>query len=144
MKLRLIAVGKIKEVYYKEACAEYQKRLQRYCSLDIIEIRDSGKEKEAEKIQQNIKDSFVVVLAEEGKQYTSLQFAELIKKTAKDITFILGGAYGLEQRVKQRANLLLSLSAMTFPHELCRVIFLEQLYRACTIIKNEKYHHATR
>ena len=144
MKIKLLAVGKIKEPSFKEACAEYQKRLQKYSTFEIIEIKDEGKEKEAEKILQKCKDSFVIVLAEEGKQYTSLQFAELIKKTAKDITFILGGAYGLEQRVKQRANLLLSLSAMTFPHELCRVIFLEQLYRACTIIKNEKYHHATR
>ena len=144
MKLRLIAVGKIKEVYYKEACAEYQKRLQRYCSLDIIEIRDSGKEKEAEKIQQNIKDSFVVVLAEEGKQCSSVQFADLLKKSNNNIAFVLGGAYGLDAGIKQQANLLLSLSQMTFPHELCRVVFLEQLYRACTIIKNEKYHHATR
>jgi 23S rRNA (pseudouridine1915-N3)-methyltransferase len=141
MKIKLLAVGKIKEFFFKEACAEYHKRLQKYCSFEIIEIKDEGKEKEAEKIMEKIKDSFVVVLADEGKECTSLQFADFIKKTDKDITFILGGAYGVDQTVKQRANLMLSLSKMTFPHELCRVIFLEQLYRAHTILRNEKYHH---
>lgn len=141
MKIKLIVVGKLKEKYYREACEEYLKRLQRYCSLEVIEIKDEGKEKEAEKMLAKCDDSFVVVLTEEGKQCASIQFAALLKKTEHDIIFIMGGPYGFDDAIKKKANLLLSLSAMTLPHELCRVVFLEQLYRAYTILKHEKYHH---
>ena len=143
MKVKLIVIGKIKEVYYREACEEYIKRLQKYCSLEVVEIKDQGKEKEAEKILAKLRDAYVIALSEEGKQFSSEQFAAFLKKIEqnKNIVFILGGPYGLSEKVKQRAHLLLSLSAMTLPHELCRVVFLEQLYRACTILKNEKYHH---
>ncbi len=141
MKIKLLVVGKLKEKHYREACEEYLKRLQKYCSLEVIEIKDEGKEKEAEKIIAKSQDAYVIVLTEEGKQYTSIQFATLLKKTEHNIIFIMGGPYGLDDVVKKRANLLLSLSVMTLPHELCRVVFLEQLYRAYTILKNEKYHH---
>ena len=141
MRFKLIVIGKIKEVYYREACHEYIKRLRKYCSLEVIEVKDEGKEKEAEKILAKIKDQYVMVLSEDGKQYSSTQFADYLKKIERDIVFVMGGPYGLSEKVKQRAHLLLSLSAMTLPHELCRVVFLEQLYRACTILKNEKYHH---
>jgi|SRR3989338_2894518 len=141
MRTKLIVVGKLKEAHYKEACQEYLKRLQKYASVEVIEIKDEGKEKEAEKILAKCNNAFVVVLTEEGKQFTSLQFASFIQKRESDIVFILGGPYGLSDQVKKKANLLLSLSAMTLPHELCRVVFLEQLYRAYTILKNEKYHH---
>ena len=141
MKIKLIVIGKLKESYYKQACEEYIKRLQKYCTLEVIELKDEGKEKEAEKILIKCKDAFVIVLAEEGKQYISSQFANLLQKSEQDIVFVIGGPYGLDDTVKKKANLLLSLSAMTLPHELCRVVFLEQLYRAYTILKNEKYHH---
>ena len=141
MKTKLLVVGKLKERHYKEACQEYLKRLQKYCSLEVMEIKDEGKEKEAEKILAKCGDSFVVVLVEEGKQLSSVQFSNLIQKTERNLVFVLGGPYGLAESVKKKANLLLSLSAMTLPHELCRVVFLEQLYRAHTILKNEKYHH---
>ena len=141
MKTKLLVVGKLKEPHYKEACQEYMKRLKKYCNLEVIEIKDEGKEKEAEKILVKCDDAYSIVLTEEGKHFTSPQFASFIKKRESDIVFIIGGPYGLSDQVKKKANLLLSLSAMTLPHELCRVVFLEQLYRAYTIIKNEKYHH---
>src|SRR3989344_6521553 len=141
MRTKLIVIGKLKEAHYKEACQEYMKRLQKYCSLEVIEIKDEGKEKEAEKILTKCNNAFVVVLTEEGKQLSSIQFATLLKKTEQDLVFVIGGPYGLSEQVKKKANFLLSLSAMTLPRELCRVVFLEQLYRAYTIIKNEKYHH---
>ena len=141
MKIKLLVIGKLKETHYKQACQEYLKRLKKYCTLEVIEIKDEGKEQEADKMLAKLNDAYVVVLTEEGKQLSSLQFASFLRKTEQELVFILGGPYGLDERVKKKANLLLSLSAMTLPHELCRVVFLEQLYRAYTIIKNEKYHH---
>ncbi len=141
MKIKLLVVGKLKESHYKQACDEYLKRLQKYCSLEIIEIKDEGKVKEAEKILAKSADVFVVVLTEEGQQMSSIQFSSFLQKTEQDLVFIMGGPYGLDDAVKKKANLLLSLSAMTLPHELCRLVFLEQVYRAYTISKKEPYHH---
>ena len=136
-----MVVGKLKESYYKEACQEYLKRLQKYTSVEVIEIKDEGKEKEAEKMLAKSKDAYIVVLTEEGKQMSSEQFASFLQKQERDVVFIIGGPYGLDDSVKKKAGLLLSISAMTLPHELCRVMFLEQLYRAYTILKKEPYHH---
>ena len=148
---KLICVGKIKEKYLKEAINEYQKRLSKYTKLDIIELKDityddidKVKKEEGENILKNIKNSDnVIILDINGQELTS---AELAKKTEKleqqnsDLTFIIGGSYGLSEEVKQRANYSLSFSKLTFPHQLFRVIFLEQLYRTYKIRNNESYH----
>ncbi len=141
MKIKLLVIGKLKEPYYRQACEEYLQRLQKYCTLEVMEIKDEGKEKEAEKILMKCDDAYIIVLAEEGKQLSSVQFSSLVQKAERNLVFVIGGPYGLDERVKKRANVVLSLSAMTLPHELCRVVFLEQLYRAYTVIKNENYHH---
>ncbi len=149
--IKIITVGQVKETYLKEAIEEYQKRLQKYTKLEIIEVKDEGlveKTKalkiEAERIVKNIgpKD-YVITLEIEGKELTSLEFSEKISDiltTNSNITFIIGGSYGLEESIKKEANYSLSFSKMTFPHQLFRVILLEQIYRSFKIMNNESYH----
>ncbi|MBP5678474.1 MAG: 23S rRNA (pseudouridine(1915)-N(3))-methyltransferase RlmH [Bacilli bacterium] len=149
--IKIITVGQIKEIYLKEAIEEYKKRLSKYTNLEIIELKDEGlveEEKsiklEAEKIEKymNEKD-YIITLEIEGKEYTSLEFAEKLRTIQieyPNITFIIGGSYGLSDSIKQKANLHLSFSKMTFPHQLFRVILLEQIYRAYKINHNESYH----
>ncbi len=158
MNIRLITVGKIKEKYIQEGIKEYSKRLSRYCSLDIIEIDDEKapenlsdkemdivKQKEGERILAKIpQSSFVIALVIEGKQLSSEDLAEKIDSLmidgVSDITFLIGGSLGLSNEVISRSNFKLSFSKMTFPHQLMRMILLEQIYRAWRIIKNEPYH----
>jgi len=158
MKISIIAVGKIKEKFYREAFAEYDKRLSRYCKLEVIEVADEKTpdkasenvnqqilEKEGERIEKYIPDdAFVIVTAIEGKKYTSEKFADLIEKTGVNgyghIVFIIGGSLGLTDRIKKRGNALISFSDMTFPHQLMRVILAEQIYRAYRIMNKEPYH----
>lgn len=158
MNITLITVGKIKEKYLKDAIAEYSKRLSRYCKLDIIELQDektpdnaSEKEelqikgKEGEAILKNIKDNmFVVALAIDGKMLSSEELAEFIQEAGirgnSNITFIIGGSLGLSKEVLNRADYKLSFSKMTFPHQLMRVILLEQIYRGFRINAGEPYH----
>lgn len=158
MNIRLITVGKIKEKYIQEGIKEYSKRLSRYCSLDIIEIEDEKapenlsdkemdivKQKEGERILAKIpQSSFVIALVIEGKQLSSEDLAEKIDSLmidgVSDITFLIGGSLGLSNEVISRSNFKLSFSKMTFPHQLMRMILLEQIYRAWRIIKNEPYH----
>lgn len=158
MNIRLITVGKIKEKYIQEGIKEYSKRLSRYCSLEIIEIEDEKapenlspkemeivKEKEGERILAKIpQNSFVIGLLIEGKQLSSEDLAEKIDSLmidgVSDISFIIGGSLGLSDEVISRSNFKLSFSKMTFPHQLMRMILLEQIYRAWRIIKNEPYH----
>lgn len=158
MNISLITVGKIKEKYLKDAINEYSKRLSRYCKLEIIELQDektpdnaSGKEelqikaKEGEAILKSIKDNmFVVALAIEGKMLSSEEFADFIKdagiKGNSSIAFIIGGSLGLSKEVLNRADYKLSFSKMTFPHQLMRVILLEQVYRGFRINYGEPYH----
>ena len=148
---KLICVGKIKEKYLKEAINEYQKRLSKYTKLDIIELKDityddidKVKKEEGENILKNIKNSDnVIILDINGQELTSADLAKKIEKLEQqnsDLTFIIGGSYGLSEEVKQRANYSLSFSKLTFPHQLFRVIFLEQLYRTYKIRNNESYH----
>ena len=148
--ITIITVGKIKEKYIKEGIAEYLKRLTKYAKIELIELDDEcfDKEKtlkkEAEKIEKKLnKKSFIITLEIEGKQLNSLEFANLIDKTTvnnSDITFIIGGSYGLSSDIKKLSNYRLSFSNMTFPHQLFRLIFIEQLYRCYKIINNETYH----
>jgi len=158
MKITIIAVGKIKEKFYQDAVAEYSKRLGRYCRLEIIQVADEKtpdgasealevqiKEKEGERILSNIKDgSFVIALAIEGTMLDSEGLAEKIEKWGvsgiSQLVFVIGGSLGLSKAVLSRADYKLSFSKMTFPHQLMRVILLEQIYRSYRIIQGEPYH----
>ena len=149
IKINLVAVGDIKESYLTEAIAEYKKRLSRFCSLQIIEIKESTNKNPQTALnldQQNITPhlkGYVIALAIEGKSLTSPELAQKIKKlslTTSEITFVIGASNGLSNLIKAQANELMSFSKLTFPHQLMRVIFLEQLYRAFTINNNISYH----
>ena len=149
--IKIICVGKIKEQYYIDAILEYKKRLSKYTNIEIIEVEDektTDKEvairKEKERIERyiNPKD-YVISLAIEGKELDSLEFASKIDNifiSYSNITFIIGGSLGISKEIKERSNMLLSFSKMTFPHQLFRIILLEQIYRAYKINNNEEYH----
>lgn len=156
MKIELIAIGKTSFDYLKTGIAIYEKRLTRYCNfkLSIIpDIKDAKnlseaqiKHKEGELILKKIdKSHLVILLDDKGKDYTSMQFSNFLENklmpSGKHIIFIIGGAYGFSEAIYERANQKLSLSKMTFSHQMVRLFFLEQLYRAYSIIKNEPYHH---
>lgn len=158
MKITLITVGKIKEKFYVDAIAEYSKRLSRYCRLDIVQVADEKtpdsasqlqeqqiKDKEGERILAQIRDgSYVAALAIEGEMLSSEQLAEKIDRLGvggqSHIVFVIGGSLGLSEAVLRRADYKLSFSKMTFPHQLMRVILLEQIYRSYRIIHGEPYH----
>ena len=158
MNISLITVGKIKESYFRDAINEYQKRLSRYCKLEIIEVADEKtpdhasevvenqiKEKEAERILKYIReDTYCIALAIEGKKTDSVSFARHLDKLGilgkSNICFVIGGSLGLHTSVLNRADEKLSFSDMTFPHQLMRVVLLEQIYRCYRIINNEPYH----
>lgn len=158
MKISLITVGKIKEKYLKDAIAEYTKRLGKYCKLEIVEVADEKtpdnasetvenqiRAKEAERILKYVKDdAYVVTLEINGKQLSSEELADKIDKLGvqgiSHIIFIIGGSIGLGEEVLRRSNYALSFSKMTFPHQLMRVILLEQIYRSYRIIHGEPYH----
>ena len=155
MNVKIVAVGKIKENYIKEAIKEYEKRLTPFCSFSVVEvvseqINDESliekyKKNEAERILQYIKpDSFVITLEIKGKRFSSETFAQKIKEISNDgiqeVIFIIGGANGLDEKVSLRSNLKLSFSDMTFTHQMIRVLLIEQIYRAFKINANEPYH----
>lgn len=158
MKITLITVGKIKEKYLKDAIAEYSKRLSRYCKLEIIEVADEKtldnasetvedgiRDKEGERILKYVRDdAYVVTLEIEGKLLTSEELAKKIENLGiqgtSHIIFIIGGSIGLGKEVLKRSDYALSFSKMTFPHQLMRVILLEQIYRSYRIISHEPYH----
>lgn len=155
MNVKIIAVGKIKEKYLKEAIIEYEKRLSSFCSFSICEViaeqilNDSLSEKyceiEADRILQHIKPSaFVVTLEIKGKRFSSEDFAKKIKEISNEgiseVVFIIGGANGLHSKISNISNLKLSFSDMTFTHQMIRVLLYEQIYRAFKINANEKYH----
>ena len=147
--MKIICVGKVKEKFFVDAMNEYSKRISKYTKLEIIEIPDESNEsiamkKEGEKILSKIKDNdYVVTLEIEGNSLTSLEFAKKIDNnfnSNKNLTFVIGGSYGLDESVKSRSDYKLSFSKFTFPHQLFRVILLEQIYRAYKINNNENYH----
>ena len=146
--IKVVCVGKIKENFFKEAIEEYKKRLSKYTKLEIIEVQDESNgnilEKEANNILKNIKEKdYVIDLEIEGNMLSSEQLAtkiDNIKLNHSNIVFIIGGSYGLSASVKERSNYHLSFSKMTFPHQLFRIILLEQIYRAFKISNNETYH----
>ena len=158
MKITIITVGKIKEKYLKDAIAEYSKRLTKYCKLDIVEVADEKtpdnaseiveeaiRDKEAERIMKHIKDDmYVVTLEIGGKMLTSEELSKKIERLGiqgkSDVAFVIGGSIGLGKEVLKRSDYALSFSKMTFPHQLMRVILLEQIYRSYRIMKGEPYH----
>ena len=158
MKITIISVGKVKEKFYRDAIAEFEKRLSRYCKFQIVEVTDEKtpdkaseaeenqiKEKEAERIFSQIKEeAFVITLEIGGKKLDSVAFANLLEQKGihgiSHIQFVIGGSLGLHDKVIQRSNYALSFSDMTFPHQLMRVILCEQIYRAYRIISGEPYH----
>lgn len=155
MKATLILVGKTNNKLYAEGIEDYNNRISHYMSFNIKiipEIKNAKnltenqqKDKEGELILKSIEDkSLVVLLDEHGKEFRSIEFAAWLEnrqQTVKQITFVIGGPYGFSKSVYDRANEKISLSKMTLSHQMVRLLFTEQLYRACTIIKNEHYHH---
>lgn len=142
--IKIICVGKIKESYLRDAISDYQKRINKYHKLEIIEVNDSNMKDEAIKVLHYVKDNdYVVTLEIDGDMLSSTEFANKIDKlfiTNSNITFIIGGSDGLDDEVKNRSNYRLSFSSFTFPHQLFRVILLEQIYRCFKILNNETYH----
>lgn len=142
--IKIICVGKIKEKFYRDAIDEYMKRLSKYHKVIIDELPDSNIDSERDIILKHIdKKDYIITLEIEGKEISSLELANFIDKTMivnSNITFIIGGSYGLHDDIKNMANYKLSFSKMTFPHQLFRVILLEQIYRSFKIIHNESYH----
>ncbi len=153
MQINIITVGSLKEEYLKQAVNEYSKRLSKFCSLSITELKEENitdknliqkaLETEAEEIIKRLK-GFVVVMDIKGKSLTSEQFAKTLSEQMvqgfSQFTFVIGSSFGLSEKVKEKANLKLSFSALTFPHQLFRVMLLEQIYRAFAINNNIKYH----
>jgi 23S rRNA (pseudouridine1915-N3)-methyltransferase len=157
MTVRIVCVGKLKERYFEDACAEFQKRLGRFCTLEIIELPDEKapeslhpaeedivRDKEGKRILKAIgaKD-FAVALAIDGKQMRSEEFAAFLEEKeteARPLTFLIGGSLGLSPEVYARANAKLSFSKMTFPHRIARLLLLEQIYRGFKILAHEAYH----
>ncbi len=149
----LIVLGNLKEKAMKELVSEYEKRLSKYSKLNIIELKDESNnlnevevlKKEASKILKVLdKNSHIIILDIDKKQYSSEEFSDKLVQIStyqnSKITFLIGGSYGIDNEIKKLANESLSFSKMTFPHQLFRVMFLEQLYRAFTIIAGTKYH----
>ncbi|MBR2498128.1 MAG: 23S rRNA (pseudouridine(1915)-N(3))-methyltransferase RlmH [Clostridia bacterium] len=155
MKVNIVAVGKVKEKYFADGISEYSKRLSKFCDFKITEIQEENfksvddaivsviKEKEAEKILPHLKGK-IVAMAIEGKKFSSEKLAKTIKEVCDlgggVITFVIGGSYGLSDAVKNKADILMSFSDMTFPHTLFRLMLTEQIYRAFTINSNSPYH----
>ncbi len=158
MKITVLAVGKIKEKYFTEAIKEYSKRLSRYVTLNIVEVDDEQtpdraptalgiqvKQREGERLLKALKDdAYVIALAIDGQNPDSLELARTIEKLGVQghahLAFLIGGSLGLSREVLERADLKLSFSKLTFPHQLMRVILLEQIYRSFRIIRHEPYH----
>lgn len=158
MKITIITVGKLKEKYWKDAVAEYQKRLSRYCKLELLEVQDEKtpeqastvvedgiRSKEGERILKLIRpDSFVFTLEIQGNTLSSEELADKIESLGiqgqSHLTFVIGGSIGLGREVQKRSDFALSFSRMTYPHQLMRVILLEQIYRGYRIINGEPYH----
>ena len=158
MKVTVIGVGRLKEKYWQDAVSEYSKRLGKYVKLEILEVADEKapetlsaaaadivKKSEGQRILKNIKDgAYVIALAIDGRKMSSESFSDFISERmvrgAGHLVFVIGGSLGLSEEVLDRADFKLSFSEMTFPHQMMRVILLEQFYRAVKIMRNEPYH----
>jgi len=156
MKITLVCIGKTDDKYIQEGIDKYNKRLKHYITFNIVVLPDvknvknlsqsQQKEKEAEIFNKHIQNTdYVVLLDERGKEYSSIEFSSFLEKkmiaSVQHMVFLVGGPYGFSEEIKQRANSLVSLSKMTFSHQMVRLFFVEQIYRAYTIMKGEPYHH---
>jgi len=155
LQITILAIGKIRERHFKEAVGEYAKRLRPFAKVGFAEVRAEpfstdpvskrkAKEKEGQRILailENRQNAEIVLLDEQGKQFSSKEFAGFLEGVGKPIVFIIGGPLGFSEEVKEKIKKKLSLSQMTLPHELAQVVLLEQLWRAITIIKNKTYHY---
>lgn len=150
IKINILCVGNLKDKFFIDASAEYLKRLSRFCQCNVKELKEYTnlenieqiKQAEGQEIMNNLR-GYTVLLDVKGKEMSSEQFATLIKDislTSSEITFVIGGSYGVSEQVKQKVNFKLSVSPMTFPHRLFRVMLLEQIYRVFTILNNINYH----
>ena len=157
MKVKIVSVGKIKEKYLKNGITEYAKRLSPYAKFEMIEVKDEKapeklsqkdmeivKEKEGERILSKINQEYIIALVISGKSFDSITLAKTIQDIfsyqSSDITFVIGGSLGLSNEILNKANLKLSFSKLTFPHQLMRLVLLEQIYRSFRINNNEPYH----
>lgn len=149
--IKIICIGKLKETYLKDAEEEYLKRLKKYTNIEILELPDStiddekiALEKEKDQILKHITGKeYLITLEIEGKELSSIELADKIDKILiqnSELTFIIGGSYGIHPNIKEKSNFKLSFSKMTFPHQLFRILLLEQLFRSYKILNNEKYH----
>jgi len=156
VKFKLICIGKLSETWQREAAEDYETRVRRYFPLDIVELKEEkgGRKgdtagilkREGARILEKVPErAFLIVLDEHGRSLGSEPLADLLSAEmlhgGRDWCLVLGGPYGLDPEIRKRADLLLSLSKMTFTHQIARVLLLEQLYRSCTIIKKEPYHN---
>ena len=155
IKIKIIAVGSLKEKFLREALKEYEKRLSKFAKLEIIEVEETKiqsksaenvKKEECERLLKKIGErDFLILLDVHGEIISSEELAtkldSLVQKGISPITFVIGGTLGLSEEIRKRANFRLSISKMTFTHQMCRVILLEQIYRAFKINNNEEYHH---
>ncbi len=156
MKIKLLLIGKTEEEYLRKGISVYEERLKHYIGFEMITIDalkntkslsfELQKEKEATLVEKYLTNADCIILLDEnGKQFSSVEFAVFLQKqmnnAVKNLIFIVGGPYGFSENLQKKANFKISLSRMTFSHQLVRLIFAEQLYRAFTIIKNEPYHH---
>ncbi len=142
--IRLVVIGKVKEPYLAAGISEYLKRLRPYCKLELIELKDEGIEKEAVRLEKYISndEGAVFILDVEGAHTDSREFAKLVKShelSPSPLTFVIGSAQGIDDKIKKKTKLI-SLSKMTFTHEMCRLFLLEQIYRAFQIAQNRPYH----
>jgi len=142
VKLKLLSVGKVKDKSLRSICDDFSKRIGHDAKLDLVSIKDSNKETEGEKLIDHLskRPGFHIALSEEGEPITSQGLALLLQSRNEPITFIIGGPDGLSSSVKAKTNMTLSLSSLTFTHEMAKAFLLEQIYRAISIIKNRKYH----
>lgn len=145
MNIIILCVGKLKEKYWTEASAEYRKRLSRYCTITVEELKEENPEAEGQNILKRLKkDTFVITLEIQGKALSSEELSSKLQELAlegkSDITFVIGGSDGLSEDVSKRSDFRLSFSRMTFPHQMIRIFLLEQIYRSFKIMKGETYH----
>jgi len=151
-KIKIICLGKTKQKFIKDGINEYLKRISSQFKMDFLILPDVKlsknnsveivKKKEAEILQKHISfENFLIVLDEKGKNFSSLEFADFLQKSGKNIDFIIGGVYGLGENIKRKADLILSFSSFTFTHQMIRLLLTEQIYRAITIIDGKKYHY---
>ena len=144
MLMKLILIGRLKDKAIQGKCEEYLKRLRHYGKLEIVELADSGVESEGKAILKELERDRVrdfIVLTEEGKEYTSTQLSARLASSDRKLIFLIGGPYGISPEVKAAANTLWSLSKLTFPHEIARLLLCEQLFRAMNIANGGSYHH---